>query len=111
MPTNGGKETGHGAWADYPWFGTGKFFFIEDSTLIGNGVTTTSGLSTDGEFGARFVMRYNECTNSHAGFHGTEGIQRGTRAVERYNNAFHRTSAPTALNRDGVAFYHAESET
>jgi hypothetical protein len=25
---------GHGAWADYPWFGTDKFFFIEDNTVI-----------------------------------------------------------------------------
>jgi len=111
MPTYGGKETGHGAWADYPWFGTGKFFFIEDNTLIGNGVTTTSGLSTDGEFGARFVMRYNDCTNSHAGFHGTEGGNRGTRAVEIYNNAFHWTIPPNALNRSGVAFYHDNSWT
>ena len=32
-----GQYNGNGAWADYPWFGTNKFFFIEDNTFLGNG--------------------------------------------------------------------------
>ena len=37
---------GHGAWADYPWFGTDKFFFIEDNTVI----THTSGIGVESSF-------------------------------------------------------------
>ena len=35
-PTYGGANqiNGNGSWADYPWYGTEKFFFIEDNTII-----------------------------------------------------------------------------
>ena len=36
-PGYGGRTLGDGAWADFPWFGTNKFFFIEDNTIVGNG--------------------------------------------------------------------------
>ena len=31
----GSNDYGNGAWADYPWFGTDKFFFIENCTVNG----------------------------------------------------------------------------
>ena len=103
--TYGAKTSGHGAWADYPWFGTNKFFFMEDNTMVGNGITTTSG-ATDADHGARFVMRHNDFTNCRPGWHGTETGGRGCRAVEVYNNAFHWTLAPSSSNRSGTALYH-----
>jgi len=88
----GGKTLGHGAYADYPWFGTNKFFFIETNTIVGNGVLPTSG-TIDSGFGARWVARYNCFINAKPGGHGTEGNSRGTRAKEVYNNQFHWTGS------------------
>jgi len=88
----GGKTLGHGAYADYPWFGTNKFFFIETNTIVGNGVLPTSG-TIDSGFGARWVARYNCFINAKLGGHGTEGNSRGTRAKEVYNNQFHWTGS------------------
>src|SRR6266480_374734 len=101
----GGQLQGHGAWADYPWFGTNKFFFMEDNTIVGNGSVPTSG-AIDAEYGARYVVRHNDFTNCRPGWHGTEGGNRGTRAVEIYDNSFHWKIAPTAMNRSGVALIH-----
>src|SRR5689334_17304926 len=75
MPTYGGKLSGHGAWADYPWFGTDKFFFIEDNTMIGSASNVGNG-ATDAENGARFVVRHNYLYNAKVGNHGTEGGNR-----------------------------------
>jgi hypothetical protein len=101
----GGYTLGHGAWADYPWFGTNKFFFIEDNTIVGNGSVPTSG-AIDAEYGARYVVRHNDFTNCRPGWHGTEGGNRGCRAVEIYDNSFHWTMIPTAMNRSGTALIH-----
>jgi hypothetical protein len=101
----GGYKLGHGAWADYPWFGTNKFFFIEDNTMVGNGVVPTSG-AIDAEYGARYVVRHNDFTNCRPGWHGTEGNNRGCRAVEIYSNSFHWTIAPSGMNRSGAALIH-----
>jgi hypothetical protein len=100
-----GYTSGHGAWADFPWFGTNKFFFIEDNTIVGNGLVTTSG-GMDAEYGARWVARHNDLTNAHIGWHGTEGNNRGCRAVEMYNNSFHWTIIPAQKNRSGVSLQH-----
>ena len=58
-----GQYNGNGAWADYPWYGTNKFFFIEDNTILGNGTNVLSG-NTDSVYGARYVMRHNYFQNS-----------------------------------------------
>src|SRR6266550_3205883 len=101
-PSYGNKSQGHGAWADYPWYGTDKFFFIEDNTVITPGNTTTMGM-IDGEYGARYVARHNSFTNAQMGWHGTEGGNRGGRAAEIYNNAFHWPDiAPSSMIRSGT---------
>ena len=44
--TNGstnGHTNGNGAWADFPYYGSDKFWFIEDNTIKGTGVSTVSG--------------------------------------------------------------------
>ena len=38
---------GKGSWADYPYFGSEKFWFIETNTIKGSGSAATSGI-TDG---------------------------------------------------------------
>jgi hypothetical protein len=105
--TYGGYTLGNGAWTDFPWFGTNKFFFIEDNTIVGNGNVSTSG-AMDAEYGARWVARHNDLTNAHIGWHGTEGSSRGCRAVEIYNNSFHWAliSMASQKNRSGVSLQH-----
>ena len=101
-----GGTRGDESWADYPYFGTQNFFFFEDNTIVGNGIVPTSG-SSDGQYGARFVIRHNDWTNSRPGWHGTEGGRfRGTRCAEVYNNTSHWTIAPSAQYRSGNALIH-----
>ena len=105
----GGYAHGNGAWADYPWFGTFKFFFVEDNTMVGNGLVSTSG-RIDSTVAGRFVVRHNDFTNARAGWHGTEGNDRGCRAVEVYNNSSHWPAmAPADLNRSGTSLQHDNS--
>jgi hypothetical protein len=101
----GGKLFGHGSWADYPWFGTEKFFFIEDNTMTGEGKNPTNG-ALDSEYGGRWVVRHNYLINCRPGWHGTEGGNRGCRAVEVYDNTFDWSILFSAMARSGTALYH-----
>ena len=102
-----GQYNGNGAWADYPWFGTNKFFFIEDNTILGNGTNVLSG-NTDSVYGARYVVRHNYFQNAMPNSHGTEGgAARGHRCWEVYDNTFNWTiSATGAGQRSGGALWH-----
>jgi len=104
-PNYGGQTLGDGAWADFPWFGTNKFFFIEDNTIVGTGGAITSG-ATDGSSGGRFVIRHNYLNNTHTGWHGTEGNFRGARACEIYANTYNSTIGYSASFRSGTALVH-----
>ena len=102
----GTDPQGHGPWADYSWFGTNKFFFMEDNTVVGNGIVPTSG-STDGAFGARFVIRHNYFITTGVSSHGTEGNVRGNRACEMYDNIFNWNPLhPTSQLRSGNMLAH-----
>ena len=102
----GGETFGNGSWADYPYYGTEKFFFIEDSTLIGAGTNTTSGV-IDGFDGCRYVLRHSFCHDMHAGGHGTEGgLARGMRATEVYDVIFDWDILPGGQNRSGTHMWH-----
>ncbi|PYK17235.1 MAG: hypothetical protein DME64_00975, partial [Verrucomicrobia bacterium] len=57
----GSGENGNAAWADYPWFGTGKFFFIEDNTLVRQ--NTMANSLVDSFYGGRWVARHNYMVN------------------------------------------------
>jgi hypothetical protein len=106
----GNKAQGHGSWADYPWYGTDKFWFIEDNTITGFG-STPNGV-TDSALGARFVVRHNYIKNAYVGDHGTEGAGRGQRAKEVYNNTFEITQATKGLTggqRSGTSIWHDNS--
>jgi hypothetical protein len=97
---------GDGSYADYPWFGTEKFIFIEDN-YFNNTSSKPLGGNLDADYGARMVIRHNQFYDVQVQNHGTEHRYRGTRAAEVYNNDFHFTTS-TALGgvRTGVYLYH-----
>src|SRR5204863_1142266 len=103
---------GNGAWADYSWYGTNKFFFVEDNRVNGSGNNVLSG-GTDSDHGARCVFRHNYFVNAVIGSHGTEGgVIRGVRAYEVYNNVFNWTIAPAgAGQRSGGSLWHDNTWT
>jgi hypothetical protein len=103
---------GNGSWADYPWYGTNKFFFIEDNRINGSATTATSG-TIDAWSGARWVARHNYFNNSHPAGHGTEGApHRGMRASEVYDNTINWTVANSGgLQRSGSSLWHDNSFT
>jgi hypothetical protein len=104
--TWGGETNGNGSWTDYPYYGTEKFFFIEDSTLVGAGTNTTSGV-IDGTNGCRYVLRHSFCHDVHAGGHGTEGgLARGMRTTEVYDVIFDWDILPGGQNRSGTHMWH-----
>src|SRR5438067_6667129 len=75
MFTNGatnGHTNGNGAWADFPYYGSNKFWFVEDNTIKGTGVNTISG-GIDCSSGGRYVVRHNYWQNATPNGHGTEG--------------------------------------
>jgi hypothetical protein len=88
--TWGGRTDGNGSWADFPYYGTERFWFIEDNTIRGNGPVTSGRI--DCVSGGRYVARHNFFQNATAGGHGTEGgPQRGAREREVYDNVFNWT--------------------
>ena len=97
---------GNGAWADYPWYGTEKFFFIEDNTAIRTNSRVARGL-VDSLEGGRFVVRHNYLQNMVIGSHGTEARPRGHRASEIYDNTFNYTlSGWRSGHRSGTNLFH-----
>jgi hypothetical protein len=95
------NSTDNEPWADYPWYGTDKFFFIEDNTVSGFMNLTDSAL------GGRFVVRHNYLINAVVTDHGTEGRSRGVRCKEVYNNTFYwsRAGHPGG-QRSGTSLWH-----
>ena len=80
------KTQGHGSWADFPYYGSEKFWFIEDNTIKGAG-----GISggIDCSTGGRYVARHNYFLKCNPNGHGTEGgLVRGMRCYEVYDNVF-----------------------
>ena len=59
----GGLNDGHGSWADYPYYGSDKFWFLEDNTIKGSGSVATSG-GVDSSEGGRYVARHNYVQNT-----------------------------------------------
>jgi len=98
---------GNGSWADYPWYGTEKFFFIEDNTVIRINAVAARSL-VDTLFGARWVVRHNYLQNVIPEGHGTEGsAPRGNRADEFYDNTVNITVLwGGGGQRSGTSFWH-----
>jgi hypothetical protein len=99
------KSHGDGAWADYPWYGTDKFFFVEDNTVVRHANTVNT--IADASLGARYVIRHNYVKNCIPTNHGTEGRGRGSRAQEVYNNTFEITVPCSGGGiRSGTMMWH-----
>ena len=101
------QDYGNGSWADFPYYGTEKFVFIEDSTFNYVGNNSVRGL-IDGEQGCRYAVRHNYCLNCVVTDHGTEGgVFRGARAHEVYGNTFNFAAGPgQSLFRSGTVLFH-----
>ena len=102
----GAGGEGNGAWADFGWFGTDKFFFVETNTIFGS--------ATDGDHGWRCVWRHNYFRNVTIADHGTEGGKaRGRRAYEIYDNIFDWTIAHGSpfSQRSGNSLIHDNTFT
>jgi len=100
------QMNGNGSWADYPWYGTGKFFFMEDNTVRSN--TRVPSSFVDTFHGGRWVARHNYLKNSIPAGHGTEGgSARGQRASEFYDNVVNMTvSWVGGGQRSGTSLWH-----
>jgi hypothetical protein len=107
--TWGNQDNGNGSWADYPWFGTEKFFFIEDNTLTRTGRALSS--VCDSFEGGRWVIRHNYLLNVIPAGHGTEGpAPRGQRANEFYDNTISLQIAENGgVQRSGTSLWHDNS--
>ena len=84
-----GQTSGDGAWTLPVNFGSGDFFFIEDSTFTYTGGVTRSTL-LDSDSGGRWVVRRSTCHDCGITVHGTEsgGRLRGSYVGEIYDNTF-----------------------
>ena len=104
--TWGNQDNGNGSWADYPWFGTEKFFFIEDNTLTRTGRALSS--VSDSFEGGRWVIRHNYLLNVIPAGHGTEAAAiRGQRANEFYDNTISlQIAANGGVQRSGTSLWH-----
>ncbi len=108
-PTYANKTAGHGSWADYPWYGSERFFFIETNTIKRINAKEARGM-TDTVTGGRFLVRHNYIQDCFIGNHGTEaGAPRGGRACEVYNNVFNftiRKGLQAGGLRSGTTLWH-----
>ena len=107
---HGGSGTlAHGAWADYPRYGTDNFFFIETNTVKRLNPSNNIKSITDTLPGGSFVVRHNYIQDCVITNHGTEGgATRGGRACEVYNNTFNYTrySGTAGGLRSGSTLWH-----
>jgi len=100
----GGGNFGHGSWADYPYWGSDKFLFIEDCTFTNSG---TDRAAIDCYEGARVVVRYSTFNDAPISAHGTEAQGRGAKQLEIYDNVFTASSPRGASQvRSGTILVH-----
>ena len=107
---NGGSPNdkfGNTAWSQPTAWGSADFFYVEDNYIIKTG---KMWVVCDGDAGMKLVLRHNHVFNLQAGNHGTEGVPRGCRALEVYNNDFHNTDPGDTtcggVRSGGVLFYN-----
>ncbi len=111
----GGESRGNGSWADYPYYGSDLFFFVEDCTIRGLPGPAVGG-GCDAHNGARYVFRWNHWENAHHANHGTEANPiRGTRNRMLYHNRFNldigSLGALIGGQRSGGAIIHDNETT
>jgi len=101
------QTNGNGSWADYPWYGTGKFFFMEDNTARASSAEGAKSF-VDTFYGGRWVARHNYLLKCIPNGHGTEGgAARGQRASEFYDNTVKMTVPWSGGGqRSGTSLWH-----
>ena len=99
---------GYGSWADYPYYGSEKFWFIEDNTILGNPNQAGTSGGIDSSAGGRYVARHNYFFNCNPNGHGTEnGDIRGMRCYQIYDNTLQFTGhTGTQTHRGGSGIWH-----
>jgi uncharacterized repeat protein (TIGR01451 family) len=110
MPNWGGRNWGHGSWADPPYWGTDKFLFFEDCSF--SGVRRNNILfPIDAYEGARYVARYSTFRDAKVG--GVGGQGRWRKQVECYNNTFisSELSVEAQSSSSGTILVHDNLET
>ena len=86
-----GPSNGNGAWADFPYYGSEKFWFIEDNTIKGIRRRSTSGgidCSTVEDMSPDIITGGTQTRMATA---LKVGPVRGNGAVQIYNNMFNWT--------------------
>ena len=105
----GSNRNGDGSWAAPTDFGSEKFIFVEDCLFNNLGTAQAAG-KIDGQYGGRFVSRFNQYVNTSViSGHGTEsgGRHRGIRAAEfYYNTGTGNASQGWGETRSGTRMYH-----
>jgi len=100
---------GDASWAAPNDFGSSQFTFFEDCTFHNNN-GTYAGVVTDCYEDGRFVVRHSSIHNTTLGTHGTEssGRERGSKAIEVYNNTFTGTKITSVIGntRSAQLVYH-----
>ena len=77
----------HGIWAKPLNLGTGdNVVYVEDNVFNG----PLYGNSVDGNYGARYVVRYNTINDMWIEAHSVQGANRSIRSWEIYNNTFNQ---------------------
>ena len=108
------NRSGDGSWAAPTDFGSEKFIFVEDCLFNNLGTAQAAG-KIDGQFGGRFVSRFNQYVNTSViSGHGTEsgGRHRGIRAAEfYYNTRTGNASQGWGETRSGTRMYHHNTWT
>ena len=100
---------GDASWAAPNDFGSSQFTFFEDCVFQNNNAVYRA-LIFDCYEGGRFVVRHSTVHNCTIGTHGTEssGRQRGSKAIEVYNNTFTGTKITSVIGntRSAQLVYH-----
>lgn len=106
-----GATHADGSWAAAVNFGTEAFLFVENNYFEDTNYPFPYAI-TDAYRGARYVVRYNTIVNGWVEAHGSDsgGRERGTRAIEIYNNALSCNGGDTcqyvANFRSGTGLIH-----
>jgi hypothetical protein len=100
MGNYGGQKYGDGAFVEAAGWGGPNFFFQEDCLAEGSDYYGGNDVS----IGGKLVYRHNEIENGQVGTHGTARhgtTNRGSRALEVYQNTYHMIANHSPQGCDG----------
>jgi hypothetical protein len=94
---NNSETTGNNRWAEPLNWGTSHYLYVEDNKISWPHGSSGGYLNSfDGNYGCRYVLRFNTILNGRAEAHSLQGDNsRGCRAWEMYNNNWTNNSDPS----------------